>query len=300
MTAAIMSTGVALSGFNVGLYTGNGTTRDVPLGFNPNLTLIQNRAGGNTHVFDSVRGVTNYLLTNSLAAQATDANSLTAFGSGGFTVGSASITNTNAANYASWNWAESSGYFDALTFTGTEPTPQNVPHNLGATPDMMWVKSTGSAGWFVYHSALGSGYAGSLNTSGQISSGDTTTWNATSPNNTQFTVGNSTSNKAGTMVAYLWAAKAGISAFGSYVGNGTSKTVVTNVPGKLLLIKCVTVSGDWVMLDTSRGATSALTLNDTTPSTISGISIDPTGFTLATSNPAVNDSGKTYIYAEWA
>ena len=67
-------------------------------------------------VFDAVRGVTKHLQTNSTSAEVTNANSLTAFGSDGFTLGSDGGANSNGDTYASWNWL-AGGTASSKTYT---------------------------------------------------------------------------------------------------------------------------------------------------------------------------------------
>ena len=77
---------------NTGIYTGTGTTRSITgVGFQPDFVILSQRSTGttsNNYVFDSSRGVEKYLTTNEFAAQSTDSNSLTAFGTDGFGLGS--------------------------------------------------------------------------------------------------------------------------------------------------------------------------------------------------------------------
>ena len=72
--------------FDTVLYTGNGSTQSITsLDFGPDLTWIKvrNSASYEQMWFDSVRGATNYVRSNSTAAEGTVANSLTSFDSNG-------------------------------------------------------------------------------------------------------------------------------------------------------------------------------------------------------------------------
>jgi hypothetical protein len=92
--------------FNTLLYTGNGSTQSITgVGFQPDWVWIKNRTSAEASgMFDAVRGVTKMLSTQNTDAETTDANSLTAFGGDGFSVGSSLRLNQSTNNIVSWNW----------------------------------------------------------------------------------------------------------------------------------------------------------------------------------------------------
>jgi len=96
--------------FNAVLYAGDNTTgRQITgVGFQPDLVWLKNRSVTNYHtLFDSVRGVTNYLFANDVSGEQSNSSSVTAFTSDGITVNhNASFGNNNAnsSNYVTWNW----------------------------------------------------------------------------------------------------------------------------------------------------------------------------------------------------
>ena len=93
--------------FNTKLYTGNGGTLNVTeVGFQPNLTWTKRRDNtGNHSLYDSVRGVTKRIESDTTDVENTVSTSLTAFGTDGFTLGSGGDSNGNNETYASWNWS---------------------------------------------------------------------------------------------------------------------------------------------------------------------------------------------------
>ena len=108
-------------------------------------------------------------------------------------------------------------------------------------------------------------------------------------------------------MAYLFATATGVSKVGSYTGNGGS--AVQNIDcgfssgAKLVLIKCATASGDWMVFDTSRGIVvgndAELKLNNTDTQVSSTDQIDPlsSGFSIPTSADAhMNKNGETFIF----
>ncbi|MGY9060527.1 MAG: DUF7483 domain-containing protein, partial [Candidatus Puniceispirillales bacterium] len=76
--------------FNTVLYTGNGSTQAVTgVNFQPDWVWVKGRSNAPNHyLFDSVRGVQKNIHSNTNDLEATGANTLTAFGSDGFTLGS--------------------------------------------------------------------------------------------------------------------------------------------------------------------------------------------------------------------
>ena len=91
--------------FNTKLYTGNGSTQSITgVGHAPDLVWLKERSQAEAHVLmDKIRGVTKRLRSDQTSAEDTLANSLTAFDSDGFSLGSAGEVNENSQTYASWN-----------------------------------------------------------------------------------------------------------------------------------------------------------------------------------------------------
>jgi hypothetical protein len=92
--------------FNTVLYTGNGSTQSITgVGFQPDWVWVKNRGDTNWHnLYDSTRGVTEALASNSTNAEQTRSTGLSAFGTDGFTSGADNNSNKLNNNYASWNW----------------------------------------------------------------------------------------------------------------------------------------------------------------------------------------------------
>ena len=84
--------------FQCKIYTGNGSathaiTFDGDEDMQPDLVWIKNRSSAENHaVVDAVRGVGKQLLSNSTAGEYSNANSVKAFNSDGFSVGDLSDT----------------------------------------------------------------------------------------------------------------------------------------------------------------------------------------------------------------
>lgn len=145
--------------FDAKTYTGSGSTQSITdLNFQPSLVWLKDRTSANSHgLFDAVRGATQWLASNSTAAEATDADTLTAFNADGFSLGADVKFNTSGNSYISWNWKESAtAGFDIVTYTGNQTAGATVAHNLGVKPSMIIVKARGTVtSWPVYHFARG-------------------------------------------------------------------------------------------------------------------------------------------------
>ena len=316
--------------FNAVLYTGNGTAiSNNTVGFQPDWTWIKGRSGATNHQhFDSIRGVTNVLVSNSAEAETTSANTLTSFDSSGFTVGSNTALNTSTATYVAWNWnaassntTDNSGTitstrrtnttagFSVVTWTASGVNP-TIGHGLGAAPSMIIAKSRTGAGygWAVYHASLGRSKFLSLDATTAETS-YTNYWGTADPTSTVFgTSDGAYNNNFGNMVAYVFAAVDGYSAFGSYTGNGSTDGVFVYLGfrPRFILIKATSAVEPWAMLDSVRDPynlnDAQLTANSSAAETNDGNGVDfvSNGVKLRSSIGNWNSNGATYIYAAFA
>jgi hypothetical protein len=324
--------------FNTVLYTGNGSNRSISgVGFSPDLVWIKSRnATYNNNVFDSVRGVEKYLLTDSTLAEnggSSGVGSLTAFDSDGFSLGTQAYINNNTTTFVAWNWrgsdsaavtntagsitstvsANPTAGFSIVTWTGNSTSGATIGHGLGVAPRVVIVQTrtgTNNRDKPVYHASIGNTVAMILNaTSAQTTF--TGFWNNTSPSSTVFTVGNdqNVNQSSSTYVAYCFAPVAGYSAFGSYTGNGSADGpfVFCGFRPRFVMIKRTNASDKWTIRDTARATTNTtkLTLNandsqaEYTPAS-EDYDIVSNGFKLRTSDGAFNASGGTYIFMAFA
>lgn len=316
------------------LYTGNGSTQTITnaAGFQPDLVWVKSRSSALEHKeSNSVRGATKATKPNSTDPETTDTNGITAFNSNGFSLGTDSNYNTNAATYASWQWkaggtaasntsgtitsqvsVNASAGFSVLTFNGTGANA-TVGHGLGVAPSMFIVKNlTNAAGnWAMGHASLSSfsGDAIYLNsTAAQFSAG--TFWNSTAPTSSVISLGSSpqVNESAQPIMAQVWAAIAGYSSFGSYTGNGSTDGtfVYTGFRPKVIWIKNRGGANGWRQYDTTRSPYNLTNLylqsSSSAAEQTSGASIDilSNGFKIRDSDAGVNGSGSVYIYAAFA
>jgi len=306
--------------FNTKLYTGNGTAIGsggnaiTGVGFQPDWVWIKSRTQAEEHeAFDAVRGVTKYIRPSTNAAEATDSESLTTFGTDGFTLGNHGQVNANSQSFVSWNWKETAtAGFDIVSYTGTG-SAKTVSHNLSVKPDVIICKSrSGAEEWRLYFSVLGATKAMRLNGTNAEDT-DSGYWNNTEPTSSVFTVGTNagTNGNGVTFIAYCLTEKKGYSKFGSYTGNGNADGtfVYTGFKPAWLMIKQSSGAGnDWLMYDnkrdTSNVASTILTANasatEATGQSYNYIDLLSNGFKLRGSDARNNGSGGTMIYMAFA
>jgi hypothetical protein len=303
--------------FSTYLYTGNGSTQTITNGINLSanggLVWIKDRVIGFNHtLIDTVRGATNLLVSNTTAAQATQANSLTAFTSTGFSLGAGSIVNYLDNPNVSWTFREQPKFFDIVTYTGTG-SATTIAHNLGSVPGCIIVKRTDTtANWQVYHVGFGSpAVSAQLNLFAAPASA-TTVWNSTAPTSTVFSVGTSTDVNAssGTYVAYLFANNAGGFGFtgtdnvitcGTVTGAGDTTFVPIDLgyEAQWLLTKRLGATGGWNLLDNMRGWVATANNNELLNACVSNAATTGEFFGGSPSATGVNflgNSGVDYIY----
>ena len=196
--------------FSTYLYKGNATARSINNGIDlageGGLVWTKSRSHARNHsLHDSARGVTCLLKSNSNTSQYCDATQMSSFNSNGFSLGTDGSSNTNGDEYTSWTFRKAPGFFDVVTYTGTGTTAQNISHNLGSVPGMIFVKETsGTGNWFTYHKSKGKDYAATLD--GTQAFYSTASWDNTEPTSTHFRVKHSDTNDNGSSyVAYVFA-----------------------------------------------------------------------------------------------
>jgi hypothetical protein len=283
--------------------------------FQPDLVWIKSRtpAGTSHALFDSVRGVTKYLSSNTTTAETTLAQSLTAFNANGFSLGTdTTLVNANANSYVAWQWRESiTAGLDIVTYTGNGAN-RTIAHNLGVAPAMVIVKrydAPNTGNWQVRHTSIAAANSIQLNATSNAAAA-ATVWNSTAPTSSVFSVGTSTDVNAtgGTYVAYCFAEIAGFSKFGSYTGNGSNDGpfVFCGFRPRFIMIKITNGSNDWRMFDTSRSGLNAAknsllaNLADTEDTVFNATDILSNGFKLRTGDNSTNISGGTFIFMAFA
>jgi hypothetical protein len=318
-------------------YTGTGAILAVSnavnaVSFQPDLVWIKSRGQARSHrLQDVIRGVGVRLSSDLTDADTTDASSLTAFNSNGFSLGTNVNYNTSAETFVAWNWkaggtvtagnntagtitstvsANTTAGFSVVTYTGTGANA-TVGHGLGIAPAFIIFKGrTNVSNWWCYHSGLTSAaYTISLNQTA-AQSNSPTSFQSTAPALTVFSIGTDggTNSTAIPTVAYCWAPVAGYSAFGSYTGNSSADGpfIYTGFRPRWLMIKEITVGGTpWMVWDSSRdtynpeAARLTPNLSDAEVSVSIGDFVS-NGIKIRQTGTSYNATGSTYIYAAFA
>jgi hypothetical protein len=310
--------------FSTWLYTGNGSTQTITNGIDlagkggAVFAKSRTNASGFPSWFDTNRGALKRLQSSSTLQEGTVANSLTAFNSDGFSVGS--VLSASSENFVGWTFRKQPKFFDVVTYTGDGASSRNIAHNLGSVPGCFIVKETNYSGtnWRVYHRSLGNTNEVYLNTT--AASTATTSWASTTPTSAVFTVGVSggagPNDSGSNYVAYLFAHDAGgfgltgtdnVISCGSYTGNGSSTGPVVTIgyEPQWLLVKNASDVSNWALIDNMRGwnvidgaANVAQLLANTASAEVQSQRAKPlsTGFQINDNGSSVNTSGATYIY----
>ena len=238
--------------------------------FQPDLVWIKDRDINYAHqLYDTVRGATEKLHSNTTAAESTDSTGLTAFDSDGFTISTNAGINTNNNDYVAWCWKEGGtavantdgsitssvsanqdAGFSIVSFTGTG-SAGSVGHGLSEAPELIIMKNRdGTNGWVVRLSALGNGYL-LLQGSGAYSS--TAFWG--NPTDSVFSF---TSNSSGSIlnnkhIAYCFHSVDGYQKIGSYsMTSGSAVSVDVGFVPRFVLLKETTRDAGWIIVDNQR------------------------------------------------
>jgi len=305
------------------IYTGNGTSQSLTLGFQPDFTWFKARNIGYSSILtNSVTGGSNYLVTSSTATEQGGQSLVTSWTSTGVNIGSWIAVNESTITYVAWSWkaggtavtnttgsitssvsANPTSGFSVVTYTGV--TNGTVGHGLGVAPHMIIVKSrAGAQNWFIYHISNGATKYMTFSTDSSTTSSGA--WNDTAPTSSVFTTGSFFSTN--TMLAYCFAPVAGFSAFGSYIGNGSTDGpfVYTGFKPRFVMIKdATTASTQWTMLDSARNnynVVDARLIANLSNSENAQNFLDFTsnGFKLRDTYSVINQSGATLIYMAFA
>ena len=266
--------------FQVKTYSGDGSAQSITLDgdedMQPDFIWGKRRNSSAAHeLYDSVRGTTKYLISNSTAAEDTNTNGISAFNSDGFTLaGNSSINN---GTIVAWCWkaggsassdsngsitssvsANTTAGFSIVAYTGNETAGATVGHGLGAVPQTYWVKSRSVAdGWRIYHHKVASDpetdYLVLNNNNANADSHGY--WNDTAPTSSVFSLGaaGEVNTNSSTNIAYCFTEIKGYSKIGKYVGNANADGpfVYTGFKPAWLMVKGDRADG-WQIMDNKR------------------------------------------------
>ena len=263
--------------FETTTYAG-GTTSITSLDFSPDWVWAKKRTGVENHgIFDSVRGATKTINSNTNSAETTRGGSLTSFDSNGWSMGGADgIISASGNDYVAWAWrgsdstavsntdgsitstvsANTTSGFSIVSYTSTGSNA-TVGHGLGVAPAMIIFKrrSGDTENWVVYHKSLGATKNIKLNLTDAVST-SSTRFNDTEPTSSVFSLGTSGDTNGGTspFIAYCFSEVKSFSKISSYVGNGSSSgpMIWCGFKPAKVMIKSTGSGEDWFIWDNKR------------------------------------------------
>jgi hypothetical protein len=268
--------------FNTVLWTGTGSSMSITgVGFQPDWVWYKGRSFAYNHgLFDVVRGVSNFIQSNSTDAEQVTSG-VTAFNSDGFSLGSDAGGVGSGVTFVGWNWkangagvsntdgsitstvsANTTSGFSIVSWTGTGANA-TVGHGLGVAPKMIIIKDrSNTRNWQVYHAGYGNTGSGQLNLTNAFSADGM--FQNTTPTSSVFSVGTSVNvNASGAnIIAYCFAPKKGFSAMGQYTGNNSNDGPFLYMGFKpaFVLIKATNTTQWWTLLDNKRDTYNVATL----------------------------------------
>jgi hypothetical protein len=319
--------------FQAQLYTGNASTLNVVNGGNSNLqpdwVWVKNygTAGKDHGLFDSSRGTTKMLISNTNGSQSTIATSLTSFNSDGFTLGSDGGPNANSSSNVAWQWKATGGTqstnndgsvttnvqlnstagFSIVKWTGNGTTTGTIGHGLGATPDFIIRKNyETSSSWACAFPKQATNQLMQLNsTNGFGLASGMSGYNANT-----FTDGSGSASDVA--IAYCFKNIQGYSNFGTYEGNGAEPAgpfIYTGFSPSYIMVKASSEAGQgWIIGDNSRDPTNVAVnklfanTNGAASAAVGDNNWDflSNGFKIVTQDDGMNKDGVTYSYAAFA
>ena len=301
------------------------------VGFQPDFVWLKDRDQAVSHqLYDAVRGSLKSLASNNTNSKATETDTLKAFASDGFTLGTGWGNQSTGDNYVSWNWkangagsantdgsinstvsVNTTAGFSVVTYTGTGSTA-TVGHGLGVKPDIVIYKERNTTNaWRIMHDINGTLKRIYLNTTAaEVSITDS----STAPTNTLLNIGTGSEvnrDSNATYVAYCFAEKKGYSKFGSYTGNGNADGtfIYTGFKPAFIIVKRTDSVNNWTMYDNKRNnpfneITHTLIANGSDAESTSTSDDDcdflSNGVKMRCSNNGSNGSSASYIYMAFA
>lgn len=312
--------------FNTVVYSGNGGTQDITVGFATNWVWNKRRDGAANHViYDSVRGTGKELSSSHASAEASGVAGVTSFLSDGYSLGNNGNINDSGETYASWNWlagtaasgsesgnnpafsssSNATAGFSIVSYTGTGAVG-TVSHGCGAVPTMIMIKNRDVGDqWAVYHQAIGATHNLCLNNTDAKADQDNR-FNDTEPTSSVFTIGtghvvNADGEK---YIAYCFTDIEGYCKAGVYSGNGSTDGVFvfTGFRPAWIMFKLSSNTGSWRIMDNKRdtfNVANARLLADTNGAETTDrdiLDMVSNGFKFRRGDGGNNASGSTYIF----
>ena len=319
--------------FQTLLYTGGSSsyTNDGNSDLQPDWVWIKARNNAYEHkLFDSSRGTTKLLVSNSTVAEATQSG-LTAFNSDGFSLGGDGGSNDASTNFAAWQWKANGGTtasnsdgsitstvqanttsgFSVVTYTGNGSSGATIGHGL-STPDVVLIKSRSITGYWIYNSFIIGSTGGTPDAPRNLYLNDTSAGQSDkvcrniSASTFEISSSSAANTSGDTYVAYCFKNVQGYQKTGLYTGNGSTDGafVYTGFSPAWVLVKRTDSGNNWHMHDNKRvpynSNDKTLYANLNNAEATEDLDMLSNGFKLRESGGGYNASGGTYIYMAFA
>ena len=308
--------------YSAGVYGGTPTNVNfLGMAFQPDFVWIKQRTGGgNNSLFDSIRGIEKYLISNS-TIQETDfsgVNGLISFDANGFTVddtGGLDYSVNHSGDYVAWCWKAGGAVTPNNNTNGNVPTTvsANVDagfsivkyfggnisntygHGLDSAPELIIIKNLDTVrDWSVVGTGLGGDGGDRLVLNDTVAKITTTGLSGTTPTTFAFEHNNSIANSAENFIAYCFHSVVGYQKVGSYLGNGGTQSITLGFSPRFVMWKATNNAENWYIMDSVRGENNVLYADGSfAEGGSAGVSFTSTGFTLTGS---FNASSRNYIY----
>lgn len=319
--------------FSPTVWIGNGNNnRDIVNGIDISteggMVWIKRRNEDRDHsLFDTIRGTGKMLSINDNTSEDNETNTLTQFNTNGFRLNSDNYVNSNNNTYCSWTFRKCPKFFTMATWSGNATSGRQIAHDLECVPGAIIVKCYSSNGHAhaMYHRKAHASQPERYFIPIDTGTGATLyqhAWNNTAPTSTHFTLGNNADfNGSGKdYVAWIFAhndddgkfggqagANGDVIKCGSYTGDGgTSNEVNVGFEPQFLMLHKQDGGYEQAPIyvyDMVRGIVSGgndpyvqAAFNSAEVTNTNRIKATPTGFTVETSNAAVNENTTEYIY----
>ena len=328
--------------FTPTLYEGNGTAIGsggktiTGLEFKPDLAWIKNRdAADSNALYDSSRGATKQLESDTTTAETTESEGITSFTSDGYTLGSLDQVNTNNESFVGWNWKSNGGTtasntdgsitstvqanttagFSIVQWTGDNASSATVGHGLSSVPEWILIKNMSDAtDWWVYHKSLTADKNLKLNTTDAQGTFATGKYDHSGITSSVMTLAqgsssaNSINGASDNMIAYCWHGVDGFSKFGSYTANNDTDGpfVYTGFKPAFVMVKNIVSTYSWFMFDNARDPSNPVSNflaadQSTVYSSQAVLDFVSNGFKIRIGNASgANHSTNTHIYMAFA
>ena len=320
--------------FQTKIYTGTGSTLALTLdgteNMQPDFVWIKSRSDSLSHaLFDVIRGVTKVLNSNATTAEYTNTDTLTAFGTDGFTIGKTTGVNTSGQTRVAWCWkaggtassnsdgsittsvsANSTSGMSILAYTGTGSGSATIGHGLGVKPKILLTKPRNITDpWILWFDPNNSGTSIgrlTLNSTDAQSTSSNSMINFNTTTITLPSLSNDAWSGTNNYIGYAFAEKKGYFSSGTYEGNGNENGPYIHLGFSPALVVCKEIddTGYYAVSDNKRDGynlTKNLYWNDSmSESTANQIDHCANGFKIRSSAGSHNQSGSTHIYMAWA